>query len=88
MENSRAYTSVQRLASTFQNLIESPEAELTVIPVIRSEQLPPRSSRDIAVSVQGMLYGSKAEGVGTSSKPLHRENELISSSERAIRIIK
>ncbi|MBW0477241.1 hypothetical protein O181_016956 [Austropuccinia psidii MF-1] len=44
-----------------------------------------RSRRDIPVSVKELFYGRKAAGVGTSSKPLDRENELISSSEEVLR---
>ncbi|MBW0566529.1 hypothetical protein O181_106244 [Austropuccinia psidii MF-1] len=41
----------------------------------------PSSQRYIPVSVQELIYGSKASGVGTSSKSLDRQNELLSSSE-------
>ncbi|MBW0474700.1 hypothetical protein O181_014415 [Austropuccinia psidii MF-1] len=37
--------------------------------------------KDIPVSVQELVYGSKAAQVGTSAKSLHRHNVLISSSE-------
>ncbi|MBW0515198.1 hypothetical protein O181_054913 [Austropuccinia psidii MF-1] len=46
--------------------------------------LPPvskRKNRDIPVSVQELVYGGKAERVGTSHKSLYRHHELISSSE-------
>ncbi|MBW0557396.1 hypothetical protein O181_097111, partial [Austropuccinia psidii MF-1] len=39
------------------------------------------SSRDIPVSVQKLVYGSKTAQVGTSPKSLDRHHELISSSE-------
>ncbi|MBW0587188.1 hypothetical protein O181_126903 [Austropuccinia psidii MF-1] len=81
MEDARASTSSQRLASTFDTLIESPEAEITAIPVIRPESFPTGSNRDIPVSVQELVYGGKEAGVGTSSKSLDRKNELLSSSE-------
>ncbi|MBW0503790.1 hypothetical protein O181_043505 [Austropuccinia psidii MF-1] len=37
MEDARASTSSQRLASTFDTLIEIPEADITFIPVVRPE---------------------------------------------------
>ncbi|MBW0586312.1 hypothetical protein O181_126027 [Austropuccinia psidii MF-1] len=80
MEDARASTSSQRLASTSDTLIESPEADITAI-AVRTESLPTGSSRDIPVSVQELVYGSKAARVGTSPKSLDRHHELISSSE-------
>ncbi|MBW0471566.1 hypothetical protein O181_011281 [Austropuccinia psidii MF-1] len=44
-------------------------------------QVPEGKSRNIPVSVQGMVYGGKKAGMETSSKPLDREKELLSSSE-------
>ncbi|MBW0497855.1 hypothetical protein O181_037570 [Austropuccinia psidii MF-1] len=41
------------------------------------------SQRDIPVSVQEVVYGSKAAGLGTSAKSLDRHNQLLSSSEEA-----
>ncbi|MBW0476236.1 hypothetical protein O181_015951 [Austropuccinia psidii MF-1] len=38
-------------------------------------------SGNIPVSVQELVYGGKEIGVGTSSKPLVRDSELLSSSE-------
>ncbi|MBW0498110.1 hypothetical protein O181_037825 [Austropuccinia psidii MF-1] len=82
MEYARTFTSSQRLAtSTFEILIESPEADITAIPVVRPESFPAGRNRDIPVSVQELVYGSKAAGVGTSAKSLDRRNELLSSSE-------
>ncbi|MBW0573093.1 hypothetical protein O181_112808 [Austropuccinia psidii MF-1] len=81
MEDARASTSSQRLASTFETLIESPEADITVIPVVRPESLSTGNNRDIPVSVQELVYGSKTARVGTSLKSLDRNHELISSSE-------
>ncbi|MBW0575149.1 hypothetical protein O181_114864 [Austropuccinia psidii MF-1] len=81
MEDARTSTSSQRLSSTFYTLIESPEAEIIAILVIRTESFPTGSNRDILVSVQELVYGSKAAGVGTSAKSLDRKNELLSSSE-------
>ncbi|MBW0510850.1 hypothetical protein O181_050565 [Austropuccinia psidii MF-1] len=46
----------------------------------RPEPFPTGNNRNIPVSVQELLYGGKAAGVGTS-KSLDRHNELISSSE-------
>ncbi|MBW0558612.1 hypothetical protein O181_098327 [Austropuccinia psidii MF-1] len=36
-EEAKASTSSQRLARTFETLIESPEAEITAIPAVRPE---------------------------------------------------
>ncbi|MBW0534565.1 hypothetical protein O181_074280 [Austropuccinia psidii MF-1] len=81
MEDARTSTSSQRLDSTFETLIESPEANTTPIPLFRPESFPTGSNRDIPVSVQELVYGGKAEGVGPSAKSLHRHNEVLSSSE-------
>ncbi|MBW0569001.1 hypothetical protein O181_108716 [Austropuccinia psidii MF-1] len=85
MEPARASTSSQMYNNNFDTLIESPEAEITVIPVIRSEQLQTSRSRDIPISVQELVSGRKEEGVGSSSKPSDKENELTSSSDKALR---
>ncbi|MBW0556469.1 hypothetical protein O181_096184 [Austropuccinia psidii MF-1] len=74
-------TSSQSLASTFETLIESPEADITSISVVRPESLSTGNNRDIPFSVQELFYGRKAERVGTSPKSLDRHHELISSSE-------
>ncbi|MBW0527791.1 hypothetical protein O181_067506 [Austropuccinia psidii MF-1] len=81
MEDAQASTSSQRLASTFQTLIESPEAYITSIPVVRPASFPTGNNRNIPVLVQELVYGGKTAGVGTSTKSLDRHNELISSSE-------
>ncbi|MBW0523110.1 hypothetical protein O181_062825 [Austropuccinia psidii MF-1] len=47
----------------------------------RHESFSTGSNRDIPVSVQELVYGGKAAGVGTSAKALDRHNELLSSSE-------
>ncbi|MBW0514414.1 hypothetical protein O181_054129 [Austropuccinia psidii MF-1] len=88
MKDSRVSTSSQRLSSTFDTIIESPEADITDIPVVRSELFPTSNSGNIPVSVQELCYGSKERGVGTSSNSLDRQNELLSSSEEAHRPIK
>ncbi|MBW0537902.1 hypothetical protein O181_077617 [Austropuccinia psidii MF-1] len=80
MEDARTSTSFQRLASTFGTLIESPEAEITAI-YVRPESPSTGNNRDIPVSVQDLVYGSKTERVGTSPRSLDRHHELISSSE-------
>ncbi|MBW0587012.1 hypothetical protein O181_126727 [Austropuccinia psidii MF-1] len=80
MEDSRTSTSSQRLASTFDTLIESLEADITAV-AVRPESLSTGNNRDIPVSVQELVYGSKTERVGTSPKSLDRHHELISSSE-------
>ncbi|MBW0580665.1 hypothetical protein O181_120380 [Austropuccinia psidii MF-1] len=81
MEDSRTSTSSQRLANTFDTLIESLEADITAIAVVRPESLSTGNNRDIPVSVQELAYGSKTARVGTSPKSLDRQHELISSSE-------
>ncbi|MBW0504297.1 hypothetical protein O181_044012 [Austropuccinia psidii MF-1] len=80
MEDSRTSTSSQSLASTFETLIESPEADITAISIFRPEPFPTGNNRDVPVSVKELVYGSKEAGVGTSAKSLNRNNELISSS--------
>ncbi|MBW0550464.1 hypothetical protein O181_090179 [Austropuccinia psidii MF-1] len=54
----------------------------------RMPELPPvpkgRSSGDILVLVQELAYGSKEEGVGTSSQLVDRENELLPSSKEIL----
>ncbi|MBW0572893.1 hypothetical protein O181_112608 [Austropuccinia psidii MF-1] len=81
MENARASTSSQRLASIFVTLLESPEADIASISVVRPESLSTGNNRDIPVSVQELVYGSKTARVGTSPKSLDRHHELISSNE-------
>ncbi|MBW0575243.1 hypothetical protein O181_114958 [Austropuccinia psidii MF-1] len=81
MEDARNSTSYQRLPRTFDTLIESPEAEINAIAVFTPESISTGNKRDILVSVQELVYGGKAERVGTSPKSLHRHHELISSSK-------
>ncbi|MBW0576932.1 hypothetical protein O181_116647 [Austropuccinia psidii MF-1] len=81
MEDSRTSTGSQRLASTFDTPIESPEADITSISVVRPESLSTGNNRDIPVSVQELVYGRKTAIVGTSPKSLDRHHELIFSSE-------
>ncbi|MBW0578668.1 hypothetical protein O181_118383 [Austropuccinia psidii MF-1] len=81
MEDARTSTSSQRLARTFDTLIESPEADITAISVVRPESLSTGKNRDIPVSVQEVVYGSKTARVRTSPKSLDRHHELISSNE-------
>ncbi|MBW0594143.1 hypothetical protein O181_133858 [Austropuccinia psidii MF-1] len=81
MEDSRTSLSSQRLASTFDTLIETPEADIAAIAVLRPESLSTGNNRDIPVSVQELVYGSKTTRVGTSPKSLDRNHELIYSSE-------
>ncbi|MBW0519722.1 hypothetical protein O181_059437 [Austropuccinia psidii MF-1] len=81
MEDARNSTSSQRLASIFDTLIESPEADITDIPVVRPESFQTGSNRDIPVSVQEPVYCRKAAGVGASAMSLDRHNELLSSKE-------
>ncbi|MBW0593990.1 hypothetical protein O181_133705 [Austropuccinia psidii MF-1] len=81
MEDSRTPTSSQRLTSTFETIIESPEADITPIPVVRPKSFPTGKNRNIPVLIKELVYGGKAAGKGTSAKSLDRNNELISSSE-------
>ncbi|MBW0579681.1 hypothetical protein O181_119396 [Austropuccinia psidii MF-1] len=81
MADARASTSSQMLASTFDTFIEIPQAEITAIAVVSPESLLTGNNRDIPVSVQELVYGSKKERVGTSLKSLDMHHELISSSE-------
>ncbi|MBW0574907.1 hypothetical protein O181_114622 [Austropuccinia psidii MF-1] len=60
MEDARTSTSSQRLASTFDTLIESPETEITAIVVVRPESLSTGNNGDFPVSIQGLFYGGKA----------------------------
>ncbi|MBW0573438.1 hypothetical protein O181_113153 [Austropuccinia psidii MF-1] len=85
MQDARTSTSSQRLASTFIPLIESPEAYITDIAVVRPESLSTGNNRDIPVSVQELVYAIKTARVGTSPKSLDRNHELISSSEEVHR---
>ncbi|MBW0489932.1 hypothetical protein O181_029647 [Austropuccinia psidii MF-1] len=81
MEDARTSTTYQRLASTFDTLIEIKEADITTIPVVRPEPFPTGNNRNIPVSVPELFYGGKEEGVGTSAKYLDRRNELLSLTE-------
>ncbi|MBW0509910.1 hypothetical protein O181_049625 [Austropuccinia psidii MF-1] len=81
MEDARTSTCSQRIASTFDTLIDSLEDEITDIPVSRPESFPTGNNRNIPVSVQELVYGGKAAGVRTSAKYLNRNKELIPSSE-------
>ncbi|MBW0498053.1 hypothetical protein O181_037768 [Austropuccinia psidii MF-1] len=81
MEDSRTSTSSQRLARKLETLIESPEADIIVISVVRHELLSTGNNRDIPGSVQELVYGRKTATVGASPKSLNRHHELISSVE-------
>ncbi|MBW0522147.1 hypothetical protein O181_061862 [Austropuccinia psidii MF-1] len=81
MEDSRTSTSSQRLARTFYTVIDSPEAAITTISIVRPELLLTGNHRDIPVSVQELVYGDKSARVGPSPKSLDRQHQLISSSE-------
>ncbi|MBW0473279.1 hypothetical protein O181_012994 [Austropuccinia psidii MF-1] len=53
----------------------------------RTKELPPvpkGNSGDILVSVQGLVCGRKEAEVGTSSKPLDRDHELLYSSQKLL----
>ncbi|MBW0480629.1 hypothetical protein O181_020344 [Austropuccinia psidii MF-1] len=73
MQDSRTSNSSPSLASLFQTVIESPEAEITAITVVRPEPFPTGNNRNIPVSIQELIYGGKAAGVGTSAKSLDRK---------------
>ncbi|MBW0526050.1 hypothetical protein O181_065765 [Austropuccinia psidii MF-1] len=49
------------------------------------KEFPTENSGNIPVSVQELVYGGKISGVGTSTKPLDRDNELLFSSKEALR---
>ncbi|MBW0464675.1 hypothetical protein O181_004390 [Austropuccinia psidii MF-1] len=84
MVAARPSTSSQQLASTFYTLFESLEAEITAIPVVRSEKVPKQRSENTPASVKKLVYGRKTARVGASAKPLDRDNELLYSSEEVI----
>ncbi|MBW0536283.1 hypothetical protein O181_075998 [Austropuccinia psidii MF-1] len=83
MEDARTSTTSQRLASTFEPLIESPEADITAI-AVRPESFPTGNSGNIPVSVQELVYGRQTARVVTSPTSLDRQNELLSSSEEVL----
>ncbi|MBW0587313.1 hypothetical protein O181_127028 [Austropuccinia psidii MF-1] len=82
--NSRTSTSSQHLAKTFDPPLESPECDINSIPVVRPESFSTGNSENIPVSEQELVYGSKGAGVGTSSKPLDRVNQLSSSIKKVL----
>ncbi|MBW0570443.1 hypothetical protein O181_110158 [Austropuccinia psidii MF-1] len=82
MEDARTSTSSQRLAGTFDTLIESPEADITAIAVVRPQSHSTVNNTDFPVSIQELVYGGKEERVGTPPKSLDRHHELISTSEK------
>ncbi|MBW0460503.1 hypothetical protein O181_000218 [Austropuccinia psidii MF-1] len=47
-------------------------------------ELPTSRSKNIPVSVQELVYGSKSEGVGTSAQLINRDSEFLPSSEEAL----
>ncbi|MBW0470271.1 hypothetical protein O181_009986 [Austropuccinia psidii MF-1] len=84
MEDARASTSSQRLARTLNTLLERPQADRTSISVIRDEQLSEGSSGNIPVSLQELVYGGKAAGMGTPDQLVDRNNELLPSIKEVI----
>ncbi|MBW0492542.1 hypothetical protein O181_032257 [Austropuccinia psidii MF-1] len=78
MEDASTSTSSQMLARTFNSLIESPEADITAITVVKPEPFQTGNNRNIPVSVRELVYGRKTTGVGTSENSLDRHNELLS----------
>ncbi|MBW0479552.1 hypothetical protein O181_019267 [Austropuccinia psidii MF-1] len=81
MEDSRTLNSSQRLVSTFKNLLDIPEGDITGITVVRSGRIQTSISRDVPVLVQEMVFGRKEEGMRASSQILDKEKELLPSSE-------
>ncbi|MBW0588396.1 hypothetical protein O181_128111 [Austropuccinia psidii MF-1] len=77
MEDSRTYTSSQRLVNTFDTVIESPEAQMNAISVVRPESLSTANNRDIPVSVQELVYGSKTPRAGTFPKSLDKHHKVV-----------
>ncbi|MBW0547633.1 hypothetical protein O181_087348 [Austropuccinia psidii MF-1] len=62
MEDARASTSSQSLATTFDTIIESPEADITTISVVRPESLSTGNNRDIPVLVQELeVHGARKD---------------------------
>ncbi|MBW0521075.1 hypothetical protein O181_060790 [Austropuccinia psidii MF-1] len=84
MDDFRASTCCQRLASTFETLLNIPESEITAIAVVRPESFPTGNSEDIPVSVQELVCGRKKSEVGTSAKSLCRDHEFLSSIKEAL----
>ncbi|MBW0556919.1 hypothetical protein O181_096634 [Austropuccinia psidii MF-1] len=78
MGDSRTSITYQRLASTFDTFLESPEVEIAAIPVVRPESVSKGNSGDIQVPLQELVYGGKEAGVETSDSLLDRHNELLS----------
>ncbi|MBW0476229.1 hypothetical protein O181_015944 [Austropuccinia psidii MF-1] len=86
MGDSKASTSSKGLIRTFETLHESPEAEITTNPVVISEQLPGRRSRDIPVSVQDCFMVAKQQKIkllqalliGTINSYLPVKNLMVS----------
>ncbi|MBW0593931.1 hypothetical protein O181_133646 [Austropuccinia psidii MF-1] len=76
MEDARTSTSSQRLASTFEPLIESPEADITAI-AVRPEPFPTGSCGNLSISMEKLVLGVKTTRVGTSPKSLDRHHELL-----------
>ncbi|MBW0578982.1 hypothetical protein O181_118697 [Austropuccinia psidii MF-1] len=83
MQDSRNFTTSQRSSRTVDTHIENHETKVMIIPVFRCEKLPKSSSRNIPVSVEEPIYGSKEAGVKRSAQLVDRENELLPSSEEA-----
>ncbi|MBW0576016.1 hypothetical protein O181_115731 [Austropuccinia psidii MF-1] len=77
MEDDQPSMSSQRLASTFETPIESPEADITAIPLERPELFPTGNNRHIPVSLQELVYGGKSAELGTSAKSLDRHCDPV-----------
>ncbi|MBW0579522.1 hypothetical protein O181_119237 [Austropuccinia psidii MF-1] len=85
IEDARTSTSSQKLPSTFDTLIKSPEAEITAIAVVRPESLSTGNNRDIPVSVQKLVYGRKTARMGSSPKTSPTDKSLVEKPKNVIR---
>ncbi|MBW0518898.1 hypothetical protein O181_058613 [Austropuccinia psidii MF-1] len=63
MEDARASTSSQMLTRSIDTFIECLEAEIAAITAVRPESLSTGNNRNIPVSIQELVYGSKEAGV-------------------------
>ncbi|MBW0470885.1 hypothetical protein O181_010600 [Austropuccinia psidii MF-1] len=86
MEDSRASTSFQMLARTFETLLESPEDEITAIPSVRYDQHPTSRSRDIPVSLQELesLDSNVCDRVSPADKSLVEKQENFVRGSEAV----
>ncbi|MBW0589667.1 hypothetical protein O181_129382 [Austropuccinia psidii MF-1] len=81
MEDSRTSTSSQRLASNFDTLMESPEADITAI-AVRPKSLPTGSSRDIPV-IRRRSCPRQGQHPSGSSPSIHQQKSALTSAKKA-----